>query len=79
MNYEMRLNIQHSAFNIQHSPPAPNEKRQVRQCRTWRSCLAFIDVEAAYAMYVLAVVLPPRPVQLVWKNSPHGLSTRSYV
>ena len=29
------------------------------------------------AMYVLAVVLPPWPVQFVWKNSPRGLSTRS--
>ena len=26
---------------------------------------------------VLLEVVPPRPVQLVWKNSPRGLSTRS--
>jgi len=30
-----------------------------------------------YTTYVLAAVVPPRPVQLVWKNSPRGLSTRS--
>jgi hypothetical protein len=28
-------------------------------------------------LYVLLLVVPPRPVQLVWKNSPRGLSTRS--
>ena len=26
---------------------------------------------------VLLLVVPPRPVQFVWKNSPRGLSTRS--
>ena len=31
----------------------------------------------SYAVYVLAVMLPPVPVQLVWKNWPRGLSTRS--
>jgi hypothetical protein len=30
-----------------------------------------------YALYVVDEVLPPLPVQLVWKNSPLGLSTRS--
>jgi len=32
---------------------------------------------AIYTLYVLLAVVPPRPVQLVWKNSPRGLSTRS--
>ncbi len=31
-----------------------------------------------YALYAVDAVSPPRPVQLVWKNSPLGLSTRSY-
>ncbi len=31
----------------------------------------------AQALYVLELTLPPRPVQLVWKNSPRSLSTRS--
>jgi hypothetical protein len=30
-----------------------------------------------HAVYVLAAVEPPRPVQLVWKNWPRGRSTRS--
>lgn len=30
-----------------------------------------------YTTYVLEVVSPPLPVQLVWKNSPRGLSVRS--
>jgi hypothetical protein len=30
-----------------------------------------------YALYVDEAVSPPRPVQLVWKNSPRGLSVRS--
>ena len=34
---------------------------------------------ANYTMYVVDTVSPPRPVQLVWKNSPRGLSIRSYV
>ena len=29
------------------------------------------------ALYVAADVLPPWPVQFVWKNSPRGLSRRS--
>jgi len=35
--------------------------------------------ERLYAVYVLAVMFPPVPVQFVWKNSPRGLSRRSYV
>ena len=35
------------------------------------------EFEMGYALYVLAVMLPPVPVQLVWKNWPRGLSTRS--
>jgi hypothetical protein len=31
----------------------------------------------AHTLYALLVVLPPRPVQFVWKNSPRGLSMRS--
>jgi len=31
----------------------------------------------SYTVYVDAAVSPPWPVQLVWKNSPRGLSTRS--
>ena len=30
-----------------------------------------------YTLYVVDEVVPPLPVQLVWKNSPFGLSTRS--
>src|ERR1043166_9452216 len=30
-----------------------------------------------HALYEPDDTLPPRPVQLVWKNSPRGLSTRS--
>lgn len=30
-----------------------------------------------YTSYVVDAVLPPRPVQLVWKNSPRALSLRS--
>ena len=30
-----------------------------------------------YTSYVLEAVSPPRPVQLVWKNWPRGLSMRS--
>ena len=32
-----------------------------------------------HTVYVEADVVPPRPVQLVWKNWPRGLSVRSYV
>ena len=31
----------------------------------------------AQALYVVELVVPPRPVQFVWKNSPRGLSVRS--
>jgi len=30
-----------------------------------------------YTVYVLLATRPPVPVQLVWKKSPRGLSTRS--
>ena len=30
-----------------------------------------------YALYDVDAVVPPLPVQLVWKNSPLGLSMRS--
>jgi hypothetical protein len=30
-----------------------------------------------YTLYVVDAVVPPRPVQLVWKNSPLGLSVLS--
>ena len=30
-----------------------------------------------HTLYVLLAVVPPRPVQLVWKNWPAGLSVRS--
>ena len=36
-------------------------------------------LKTVYAVYVEAAVVPPLPVQLVWKNSPLGLSRRSYV
>ena len=39
--------------------------------------LIFGNVPPDYTVYVLLEVVPPRPVQLVWKNSPRGLSTRS--
>jgi hypothetical protein len=32
-----------------------------------------------YTTYVEEAVFPPLPVQSVWKNSPRGLSTRSYM
>lgn len=32
---------------------------------------------AAHTLYVVDAVVPPRPVQLVWKNWPRGRSTRS--
>ena len=34
-------------------------------------------IASNYTTYVLEVVSPPLPVQLVWKNSPRGLSVRS--
>ena len=40
-------------------------------------CLPAAGWEGAYTTYVLEVVSPPLPVQLVWKNSPRGLSIRS--
>ncbi len=38
-----------------------------------RQCLA----ASCYTLYVLELVSPPLPVQLVWKNSPRGLSILS--
>jgi len=34
-------------------------------------------LEGRYTTYSVETVFPPRPVQLVWKNSPRGLSKRS--
>jgi hypothetical protein len=42
--------------------------------RNRKFCLLF----GAYTTYDDEAVSPPRPVQFVWKNSPRGLSTRSY-
>lgn len=41
------------------------------------SILLIIWLSSSYALYVLAAVFPPWPVQLVWKNCPLGLSSRS--
>lgn len=51
----------------------------LKYCRRARSAtLAVPDRRPRdYTLYVLLAVVPPRPVQLVWKNSPRGLSTRS--
>jgi hypothetical protein len=39
--------------------------------------MAHSDDITIYTVYVLDAVVPPRPVQLVWKNWPRGWSTRS--
>jgi hypothetical protein len=37
----------------------------------------FWDNRYVYALYVEELTAPPAPVQLVWINSPRGLSRRS--
>ena len=44
-----------------------------------RFAIKRFNASTYYTLYVLLLVVPPRPVQFVWKNSPRGLSTRSYV
>ncbi len=39
--------------------------------------LPLTSIDLPYALYVVEAILPPLPVQFVWKNSPRGLSTRS--
>ena len=58
---------------------SPLMVRTASRRRVWRRRYRRRHMLTNQAMYVLAVVLPPWPVQFVWKNSPRGLSTRSYV
>ncbi len=48
------------------------EGGKVRELRSARPQAA-----THHTVYVVEAVVPPRPVQLVWKNWPRGLSTRS--
>ena len=42
-----------------------------------KNLMGQIISQKCYTTYVEAAVFPPLPVQLVWKNSPRGLSIRS--
>jgi len=73
-----RINSRHDWLNR-----SQRSKQRLRYlcllaCRL-RSYLLFKCRFCRYATYVCEVVVPPRPVQFVWKTWPRGLSTRSYV
>ena len=51
-------------------------KRFVPENVSLSAFLKFLLIHV-YTLYVLLLVVPPRPVQLVWWNWPRGLSVRS--
>jgi len=55
------------------------ENKSIKKTLTIPVCAKIIQCEMAYGytVYVEALVVPPCPVQLVWKNSPRFLSIRS--